>query len=78
MAYANKGGMVHESKGQHIGKAPYPYILYTLQHGGLTKMYHEFTNFYKKFMAMASFSCLFLAPPTWLGNETSTIHQYAL
>ena len=44
--YANKVGMMHESKG-HILANPHPYIFFTPQldmHGGLPKTYHKFTT----------------------------------
>ena len=72
--YANKVGMMHESKGQHIGKAPSLH-LFTLQLDSAWESFKR-TNValpasfshmawergYKP-TAVASFSGLFLAPP---------------
>ena len=33
--------MMHEGKGQHIGKAPSLHLFHTTVHGSLPKMYHK-------------------------------------
>ena len=66
--------MMHESKGEHIGKAPSLHLFHTAvrQCMGVFPQVHP--NLYWQFMAVASFSGYFLAPPTWPGNDASMIH----
>ena len=64
---------MHESKGQHIGKAPSLHLFRTAVRqcmGVFLNVPQVYSNLYWQFiMAVASFSGHFLAPPTWPGNE---------
>ena len=72
--YANKVqvGMMHESKGQHIGKAPFLYILFTLQLDSAwesSKCTQVHQPLYWLFMAVAMLSGHFLPQHGLRGNE---------
>ena len=62
---------MHESKGKHIGKAPSLHLFHTAvtQCMGVFLNIQVHSNLYWQFIAVASFSGHFLAPPTWPGNE---------
>ena len=64
---------MHESKGQHIGKAPSLHLFHTAvrQCMGVFLKTYTFTPTFtgSSCMAVASFSGHFLAPPTRPGNE---------
>ena len=65
---------MHESKGQHIGKAPSLHLFHTAvrQCMGVFLKHTTSSLLYWQFMAVASFSGHFLAPPTLPGNEATS------
>ena len=62
---------MHESKGQHIGKAPSLHLFHTAVRQCMGVFLKHTTSLLQPqfIMAVASFSGHFLAPPTWPGNE---------
>ena len=68
--YTNKVGIMHESQGQHICKAPTLHRIHTAVRQCMGVFLKRTTSLLQwVFMAVASFSGHFLAPPTWPGNE---------
>ena len=63
---------MHESKGQHIGKAPSLHLFHTAVRQCMGVFLKRTTSTPQPFMAVASFSGHFLSPPTWPGNEATS------
>ena len=60
---------MHESKGQHTGKAPSLHLFHTAVRQCMGVLLKRTTSSLQLFIAVTSFSGYFLAPPTWPGNE---------
>ena len=71
-------GIMHESKGQHIGKAPSLHLFHTAVGQCMGVFLKRTTSTPQPFMTVASFSGHFLAPPTWTGNEATNSPTFLL
>jgi len=72
--------MMHESKGQRIGKAPSLHLFHTTVRQCRDVFLKRTTSSPTFILAVHDCSLVLrpLPPPTWPGNEASTIQQYTL
>ena len=76
--YANKAGIMHESKGKHIGKPPSLHLFHTIVRWCMWVFLKLAIN-WQPLMAVHGCSVIRLLPtPMWPGNKASMTHSVAL